>query len=91
MYTKKCILGYSKLRHIYVADYDGKVVGCAAVPPVDSMAYISCVYINNNYQGMGIGKKLKAGKMFLHALLTARKFYEKLGFHIEGGLPGNNT
>ena len=58
MYTKKCILGYSKLRHMYVAVYNGKVVGCAAVSPVESMAFVSCVYINNNYQGLGIGKKL---------------------------------
>ena len=47
---------------------------------------------------MGIGRKLinalekdeisvKAGKIFLHALLTARKFYEKLCFHIEEDFP----
>jgi len=97
-YSKKCILGLSKLRHLYVADLDGKVVGCAAVSYDESKAFVSCVYINNNYQGMGIGRKLitalendeisqKTKKMFLHAVLTAKKFYEKMGFHIEGDFP----
>ena len=66
--------------------------GYAAVSLEDSMAYVSCVYINNKYQGIGAGTKLmaalekdeispKAGKMFLHANLTASTFYKKLGFH----------
>ena len=56
VYTPKYILGLSKMRHLYVAVYKDEIVGCAAVSPDESMAYIGCVYINSDYQGLGIGK-----------------------------------
>ena len=98
VYTPKYILGLSKMRHLYVAVYKEQIVGCAAVSQDKSMAYIGCVYIDSDYQGLKIGKKLmsalekdeisiNAGKMFLHAVLTAIKFYKKMGFHYEKEYP----
>ena len=99
MYTKEGILNYAKQRHMYVAVYNEKIVGCATVSPMKPMtAFVSCVYVNKNYQGMGIAHKLiealekdeisqKAGKMLLHAILTSKTFYEKIGFHIEESFP----
>ena len=98
LYTPEYIADISRQRHMYVAVYDQKIVGCAAVSLVDGRAYVSCVYINPNYQGLGIGRKLlealekdeisvRAGTMFLHAVLTAKKFYEKLGYYVEDDIP----
>lgn len=98
VYTPEYILGMSKRRHLYVAIYKGKVVGSAAVSLENSVAYISCVYTNSDYQGLGIGRKLmtavekdeisvKAGKMYLHAIMTASPFYKKVGFHYETEYP----
>lgn len=101
LYSPKYILGLSRLRHLYVAVYEGgrgQIVGTAAVHRIDSEAYVSCVYVNPRYQGLGIGKKLmdaiekdeisqETGKMTLSASMTAKKFYEKFGFHSEGEFP----
>ena len=98
VYTPKYIIGLAKTKHFYVAVYKEKVVGCAAVSIVESVAFIECVYINTDYQGLGIGKKLitaceedefskKAGKINLHAVLSAVKFYQKMGFHFEKECP----
>lgn len=98
LYRPKCILGLSKLRRLYVAVYEGQIVGTAAVHRIDDEAYISCVFVNPHYQGLGIGKKLMdavekdeisqgLGKMVLCSSMTAGKFYEKFGFHSEGEFP----
>jgi len=98
IYTKKYISGMAKIKHLYVALSENKIVGCAAVSLEESMAYVSAVYIDPQCQGKGIGKILmktveqdeiskKTGKLFLHALLTAIKFYKKQGYYSESEIP----
>jgi len=98
VYTKEYICGMSKLKHYYVAVLDGKIVGCAAVSPVDSMAYVSAVYIDPLCQGKGVGRALMSHieqdeicqttkKIFLNALLTAILFYTKQGYYSEDEIP----
>jgi N-acetylglutamate synthase-like GNAT family acetyltransferase len=43
-----------QIRGFEERDFDGKVVGCATVSYDETKAFVSCVYINNNYQGVGV-------------------------------------
>lgn len=98
LYTQKYILGISRLRHLYVAEREGKIVGCAAVHPDEGMAYVSTVYTHSACHGMGVGRMLldaleddeisiTSGRMKLHAALTAKRFYEGLGYQVEEKFP----
>lgn len=76
---------YFLARHSFVAELDGKIVGFA---DMDNTGYLGRLYVHKDYQGLGIGKALyHAAEMAvdvprytLHASVTAKSFYEKLGY-----------
>ena len=76
---------YFLARHSFVAKLDGKIVGFA---DMDDTGYLGRLYVHKDHQGMGIGKALCAtveaavdvAKYTLHSSVTARPFYEKLGY-----------
>lgn len=98
VYTKQYIKGFSLLRHLYVAELDNDIVGTCTIHKDFDKGYISCVYINPDIQGKGIGRSLiekvlsdevcnEVDVVYLHAVLSATKFYKKMGFDFIEEIP----
>ena len=76
---------YFLARHSFVAELGGKLVGFA---DMDDSGYLGRLYVHHRHQGMGIGKALYEAaekavdvpKYTLHSSVTAKPFYEKLGY-----------
>ena len=76
---------YFLARHSFVAEINGKIVGFS---DMDSTGYLGRLYVHHQHQGMGIGTALYQAvegavdvpKYTLHSSITARPFYEKLGY-----------
>ena len=76
---------YFLARHSFVAELTGIIVGFA---DMDDTGYLGRLYVHKDYQGKGIGKALcdtvekavDVPKYTLHSSITARPFYEKLGY-----------
>ena len=80
--------------HFYVAEADGRIVGCGGIGPYwDSTeeSYIHTFFVAPEWQGKGLGRRimeaLEADELFLqakrveiHASITAVEFYRKLGY-----------
>ena len=72
-------------RHSFVAELDGQIVGFA---DMDSSGYLGRLYVRHDFLGRGIGKTLcqaaemavKVPKYTLHSSVTAKPFYEKMGY-----------
>lgn len=77
--------GYFLARHSFVAELGGKIVGFS---DMDDSGYLGRLYVHKDYQGLGIGKALceaaeqavDVPKYTLHSSVTAKPFYEKLGY-----------
>ena len=72
-------------RHSFVAELDGQIVGFS---DMDDNGYLGRLYVHHDFLGRGIGKALCAAaeqavavpKYTLHSSVTAKPFYEKLGY-----------
>ena len=77
--------GYFLARHSFVAEMDGKIVGFA---DMDDTGYLGRLYVHKDHQGLGIGKALcqaveaavDVPRYTLHASITAKTFYERMGY-----------
>lgn len=84
---------------MYVAVQAGEPVGCGAVTPhhdLPGAGYIQAVFLRPDCQGQGLGRAILEaleadpvfrafGRVEVHASITARAFYEKLGYRHVGG------
>ncbi len=72
----------------YVAQYKGLIVGFAQLEP---KGHIDCFYCHKNYQRCGVGSQLyqiieikavelKLKGLFTEASITAKPFFERMGF-----------
>lgn len=76
---------YFLARHSFVAESQETIVGFA---DMDDSGYLGRLYVHKDYQGKGIGKALcdtaekavDVPKYTLHSSITAKPFYEKLGY-----------
>ena len=76
---------YFLARHSFVAEMDGQIVGFS---DMDDTGYLGRLYVHKDYQGLGIGKALyqtaesavDVPRYTLQASVTAKTFYEKLGY-----------
>ena len=80
------------LRHFFVAQDDGEVIGCAGLEPRGNAALFRSLAVASNYRGSGLGKRLVA-HVEKHAqtlsvqslyLLTigAEGFFTRIGYSI---------
>lgn len=77
-------------RFTFVADDDGVIAGFGELEP---NGHIDCFYCHKNYQRCGVGRQIyqameaKAGELFVNRLfveasLTAKPFFERMGFSV---------
>jgi len=75
-------------RITYVADDGGVILGFGEL---ETNGHIDCFYIHKDYQGQGVGRQiyqtieskaldLSLPRLFLEASITARPFFERMGF-----------
>ena len=95
-----CLLESAAGRHFYVAEEDGRIVGCGAIGPYHGKKDESCLYtvfVHPDFQGKGVGLRimeaierdeyfLRAKRVEVPASLTAVRFYLKLGYTHKDGL-----
>ena len=86
------VRGEENQTHVVAVDECGNVVGCVLiVPPVEGIARVRQMAVEGAFRGKGIGAGLmaqaevaarafSAGKLTMHARLSARGFYERLGY-----------
>jgi predicted GNAT family N-acyltransferase len=81
--------------HLVAMDDRGHMIGCALVFVQEKTARIRQMAVEERYQEQGIGTELvkqaeaaaRAGNIFkvtLHARISARRFYEQLGYTASG-------
>lgn len=94
------ILGRAAGQHFYVAEADGRIVGCGAIGSYWGKADESSlftVFVLPEYQGKGIGRKiietleqdeyfLRARRVEIPASVTGTPFYLKMGYSYKNGV-----
>jgi predicted GNAT family N-acyltransferase len=88
------VRGEEQQVHIVAVDERGEVVGCVLiVPAADGTARIRQMAVEDDFRVKGIGaglmaqaetiaRALPARKVTMHARLSARGFYERLGYRV---------
>ena len=90
------ILTQANERHMYVAEEEGKIVGCGAIGSYLEKVDESClftIYVLPEYQGKGIGRRivetlemdeyaLRAKRIEIHASITGLPFYSEARVHV---------
>jgi putative acetyltransferase len=77
-------------RFTYVADHQGAIAGFAELEP---NGHINCFYCHKNYQRRGMGSQLyrtieakavelKISRLFVEASITAKPFFQRMGFAV---------
>jgi putative acetyltransferase len=77
-------------RFTYVADHEGTIAGFAELEP---NGHIGCFYCHKNYQRCGVGSQLyraieakalelPVSRLFTEASITAKPFFQRIGFAI---------
>jgi len=97
-YTREKLIEYAGSTHLYVAELSGEIVGSGAVGLDGEKAYLFAVFINPFIQGKGIGTTIVHAleqdeicqthkHLYLTAVLSAGKFYQKLGYTFKYAVP----
>ncbi len=95
----KDLLYRAAYTHFYVAEENGRIVGCGAIGPFWESKTESClfnVFVDPAFQRRGIGRALietlerdeygaRASRIHVHASVTGLPFYRSLGYHHENG------
>lgn len=77
-------------RFTYVAEDEGIIAGFGELEP---NGHIDCFYCHKDYQGQGVGKQiyqaieakateLSLNRLFVEASITAKPFFQRLGFTV---------
>ena len=97
--TPEWVLHRASWTHFYVAEEDGKIIGCGAVGPYwdreDECSFFN-IFVHPDRQGQGIGRAiietLEADEIYLRskrveiaASITGLDFYRKLGYGFKDG------
>ena len=93
----KDLQGEDEQIHIVAMDEQGSVVGCVLVAFAEERAKIRQIAVDEGHQGRGVGTQLiktaeqaaldrNVRTLMLHARVTAREFFEKLGYKAASGV-----
>ena len=97
--TPEHVLGRAGWTHFYVAEEEGKIVGCGAIGPYwgrTDESSLFTIFVHPDRQGKGIGKRivetlegdefgLRAGRIEIPASATGLPFYMKMGYSFKDG------
>ena len=95
--SEQDLQGEDRQTHLVAMDERGQVIGCVLVAFTENGAKIRQIAIEEAYRGRGVGAKLikgaeqavrsrNIGTVTLHARVTARGFFERLGYAAVSGV-----
>ena len=93
------ILQRASWTHFYVAEEEGKIVGCGAIGPYwgkEDESSLFTIFVLPECQGKGVGRKivetleqdeyaLRAKRIEIPASITGLPFYRKMGYDFKNG------
>lgn len=100
-FTAEGVLQRAAWTHFYVACAGSAIIGCGAIGPYwgsETESSLFTIFVLPDYQGSGVGRRiveileqdpfaLRACRIEVPASITARGFYEKMGYACKAGIP----
>ena len=98
--TPEHVLERASWTHFYVAEDEGKIVGCGAIGPFwgkEDESGLFTIFVHPEYQAKGVGRAiietlekdeyfLRAKRIEIPASITGVPFYLKMGYHFKNGI-----
>ena len=98
--TPEHVLERASWTHFYVAEDEGRIVGCGAIGPFwgkEDESGLFTIFVHPEYQGKGVGRAiietlekdeyfLSAKRIEIPASITGVPFYLKMGYHFKNGI-----
>ncbi|MBR3532746.1 MAG: GNAT family N-acetyltransferase [Clostridiales bacterium] len=98
--TPEHVIERASWTHFYVAQDEGRIVGCGAIGPYwgkEDESSLFTIFVLPEYQGKGIGRSiietlendmffLRAKRIEIPASITGVPFYLKMGYHYKNGI-----
>jgi len=98
--TPEHVLERASWTHFYVAEKEGKIIGCGAIGPYwgkEDESSLFTIFVLPEYQGKGVGRRivetlekdeffLRAKRIEIPASITGIPFYLKMGYNYKNGI-----
>ena len=98
--TPEHVLERASWTHFYVAESEGKIIGCGAIGPYwgkEDESSLFTIFVNPEYQGKGVGRQIintlekdeyftRAKRIEIPASITGVPFYLKMGYNYKNGI-----
>ena len=98
--TPEHVIERASWTHFYVAQDEGRIVGCGAIGPYwgkEDESSLFTIFVLPEYQGKGVGRSiietletdiffLRARRIEIPASITGVPFYLKMGYHYKDGI-----
>ena len=97
--TPEYVLQRASWTHFYVAEEEGKIIGCGAIGPYwgkEDESSLFTIFVDPDCQGKGVGRAivgtleqdefaLRARRIEIPASITGLPFYQKMGYSFKDG------
>ena len=99
-YDVEKVLNVASYAHMYVFEFDGKIVGTGSISSFwgsETESILLCIFVLPEFHGKGIGSKIistleqdefyvRANRIEIPASITATEFYRKFGYDYKNGV-----
>lgn len=99
-YDVEKVLNVASYAHMYVFEFDGKIVGTGSISSFwgsETESILLCIFVLPEFHGKGIGSKIistleqdefyvRANRIEIPASITATEFYRKFGYDYKDGV-----
>lgn len=99
-YDVEKVLNVASYAHMYVFEFDGKIVGTGSISSFwgsETESILLCIFVLPEFHGKGIGRKIintletdefyvRASRIEIPASITATEFYRKFGYDYKNGV-----